>query len=401
MRSVACVAVAALALPACRHAPATVTDGGTSDLAMTTLTDMASSSNAPLWPLAAHDSQRRSLSSLVGPTTPVTLKWSLPMLDGVPDALVDATGTIAEELFPPNGDALINPDSGMVVRSNNQLSVALGFGADGTLFVESSPTQLGALDPTTLMPRWTATVPDHPTTGFSFSSDGAAAFFMGGSQVVAVGVADGSVRWAQPFVIDFTKTPRPGIAVGTDGAVIAVDSTRCIEFDGADGHVRWSVTAAHTINYPPAVGADGAVYLFEGDPGADTFLTALDRADGSVRWNIDLQTPVRSGPPAVGPDGTILIVTPSRYAAFDINANLKWSVPMSSTATYSRPTVDAAGNSFLLIDGGQTIAAFSSTGTPLWTTTTTKRLADGIVIGAGGALYINGYSDQTLYGYAP
>lgn len=319
------------------------------------------------------------------------------MLNGYVVPLLDRTGTIYEQLV--QGDAIIDPSSGTVVGSNGQLWRNFGLGEDGTPYVESSPTQLSALDPATLMPRWSATVPDHPAYAFAMTEG--TIYFMGGSRVVASSTVDGGTQWTQPFAFDITKVPNPGLALAVDGAVVAVDSARCASFDGATGQSRWTVTAAHMINFPPVIGSDGSIYLVEGDGGGELFLTALNSADGSVRWNVDLQTVQRSGPPAVAADGTILMLTPARYGAFGVDGKTKWSVAVNMAAFTSQPTVDAAGNSFIVTDSGNTIAAFAATGAPLWTAPATKPVNGPFVIGNAGMLYVNGASEESLFAYSP
>jgi hypothetical protein len=97
-------------------------------------------------------------------------------------------------------------------------------------------------------------------------------------------------------------------AVGEDGTLYLEgkrDGQNSLGVYSRSGELKWSVPI-DIMDNPPALGRDGAAYLFEILRDSST-LTAFN-GDGSVRWRV-----TNGGeqdywvPPAIGPDGTIYI----------------------------------------------------------------------------------------------
>jgi len=379
-------------------------DGGAGDAADTS--DSGTDGGAPdlagalsLWSMDGHDSHRRAQVAVPGPTRMVSQKWqSSTQVNGYVVPRIDSGGNIFEQFMPPVGIGVLDATNGMVLRSNGQLWTNMVMGKDGTVFLVPTISKLSAVDPMTLSSKWTITLSDAAGMPSAIASDGSI-IVMGSKEVALINPTNGTPHWSQPFPVDVVKNPQVGFALGTDDAVIAVDGTHCASLDPVDGHSRWNVTGAHKINYAPVVGMDGTIYLVEGDGGGEVYLTALNAADGSVRWNVDQMTIQRSGPPAVGSDGTVLMLTPASYQALTPDGTPKWTVPVNAANFSTQPSVDPTGNSYFLADSGKTIVCMSPSGTPLWNAPVQTALNGAIVIGAGGVLLINGAFSENLFAF--
>lgn len=99
--------------------------------------------------------------------------------------------------------------------------------------------------------------------------------------------ADGTQRWKAPLTTEVLSAP----AVGSSVVVVRTGANRLIAFDAASGARRWTYARPN----PPLVlrGAAGLVAtgdtVFAGFPGGR--LTALNAANGSVRWDVSVAAP--------------------------------------------------------------------------------------------------------------
>ena len=71
---------------------------------------------------------------------------------------------------------------------------------------------------------------------------------------------------------------------------------------GAVGNEIWSFKTYHAVQFSPAVGADGTVYVGSGDG----HVYALDPANGNELWSFETGNWVESSP-ALGADGTVYV----------------------------------------------------------------------------------------------
>ncbi|WP_254271642.1 PQQ-binding-like beta-propeller repeat protein [Haloarcula marina] len=221
---------------------------------------------------------------------------------------------------------------------------ALAF-ADGTLAVLTMWRALGF--DTTGSERWRALLDDPDDTvcldaGLAVGSDGDGdplVYVAGCGSTRAFGAPEGTTVWETPDVSTFAPI------TAADGAVY-VPSGSLTALDGADGSVRWTalededgVTAAGVGDETVVVGSDdGMVY-------------ALATADGSERWRTDLGDH-RTQIPTVA-DGVAYVATSvpeddrGQLVALDAaDGRERWRVDTGQALADSRPVL--AGETVLL-----------------------------------------------------
>jgi outer membrane protein assembly factor BamB len=200
--------------------------------------------------------------------------------------------------------------------SAGSLVVGHAVAPDGTVYVSSDN---GTPDFVALAPdgnqKWTLAAEDgvwtHPTVG----PDGAV-YFQTATSLYAVSPA-GKVAWTAPL-------PAPSMAgtASTPGPVIAADGTivvatgEVVAAFAPSGDQKWVRSFAGETFAGAAMGLDGTTYAVaarfsSGTPTGSLRAIALD---GTVRWAVLDGLPALIVPPAIGPDGTLYVGTPSLYA---------------------------------------------------------------------------------------
>lgn len=147
-----------------------------------------------------------------------------------------------------------------------------------------------------------------------------------GSNLVALAVADGRIRWKQPVSAVGrigTPTAAEGLvfaATGLDGGDASVYGVAAI--DAATGASRWRfVSPSKAVVYTPAV-VSGRAYIV----GEDRRVTALDAATGTTIWSTTTEQ-VDEAVPAVA-DGIIYVAgNGGAMNALDATTGaIRWSV---------------------------------------------------------------------------
>jgi outer membrane protein assembly factor BamB len=106
--------------------------------------------------------------------------------------------------------------------------------------------------------------------------------------------------------------------VGPDGTVFVGGTQALTALDPADGSVRWRYDDANAFGTPTAT--DGAVFV-----GSDAGVLALDAGDGSERWRADAPGEVTPNVLAVG-DGAVVVATDGGTRALDrATGEQRWS----------------------------------------------------------------------------
>lgn len=116
-----------------------------------------------------------------------------------------------------------------------------------------------------------------------------------------------------------------------DGFVFAFSPT---------GQVQWQFPIGSNTPGSPALAADGTIYV----PGADG-LYAIN-PNGTLRWRF--AGPDSFSSPAVAADGKIIYASGSLFG-INPNGSLAWQ-SFDGIAPYSAPTIDAAGNIYIIQD---------------------------------------------------
>ena len=138
---------------------------------------------------------------------------------------------------------------------------------------------------------------------------------------------DGRYRWSQaaPSIYDLLLDGEARAFGSYDGQVSAVAT--------ADGALLWQRTVADGGLGQAALTADGGIVVAFG-----TYVGALDRATGSIRWELDLAVPIETSL-AVAPDGTILAADRSgRLLALRGDAGLDPAAPWPTDRADNRRT---------------------------------------------------------------
>ena len=129
------------------------------------------------------------------------------------------------------------------------------------------------------------------------------------------------------------------------------------------GVVKWRFqVSGQYILHPPAVGPDGGVVVAS-STGAVYSLTAA----GALRWVV--QSVGDGGGPSIGADGTVYVASMSTITAIAADGSIKWSYtePSSGQGVIAGPTVGPDGNIYVISDyGGLGAFALSPAGQLLW-----------------------------------
>ncbi|HKQ96503.1 MAG TPA: PQQ-binding-like beta-propeller repeat protein [Candidatus Polarisedimenticolia bacterium] len=212
-------------------------------------------------------------------------------------------------------------------RSGRLLIQGAGFGDDP---VNGEVTIAGL---TAFVTRWsdlsiTAYVPEAASLG-----PAAVSVEVGGGRSndvpldVIARASQGRVQWRFQVDSDYILQ-RP--AVGPDGTVVVADSSGWVYALSPEGGLKW-IHRAGGVAGPPAIGADGSVFVAAGNQ-----VQGL-APDGTLRWQFtdpDSQGAVAG--PGVGPDGNIYVVNDLfgvGAVSLDPAGRLLWSHPGSPRFT--------------------------------------------------------------------
>jgi hypothetical protein len=145
------------------------------------------------------------------------------------------------------------------------------------------------------------------------------------------------------------------------------------------GSVKWrfQVSGQHVV-HPPAVGPDGGVVVAS-STGDVHSLTA----DGALRWVV--RSVGADGGPSIGPDGTVYVASLHTITAIASDGSTKWTYtePSSGQGVIAGPTVGPDGNIYVISDlGGLGAFALSPAGQLLWSNQGNPTFAENGQLGA-------------------
>ncbi|HEY3782447.1 MAG TPA: PQQ-binding-like beta-propeller repeat protein [Fimbriimonadaceae bacterium] len=250
-------------------------------------------------------------------------------------------------------------------------------GRDGTIYIGSLDFSLYSFNGATGAKNWT-----FPTAGAIYSSptigsDGTVYFGSDDNNVYAVNGTTGAQVWsfATPGPVDSSP------ALGSDGTIYVGSSDgNLYAINPSSGQANWSYNAGGSV-YSLAIGSNGTVYFYSSSGAA----YALNGATGALLWTYNLKTGFQYGAtetyysgPAIGSNGTVYFGTTYQDAFLDSIFNV---VALNGTtgslvfntqigdwqgepAVMSSPSIDAAGNVYVGIDG--TVVSLASNGKELW-----------------------------------
>jgi hypothetical protein len=180
--------------------------------------------------------------------------------------------------------------------------------------------------------------------------------------------------------------PATAIGVGSDGVV----------------HWRFQVRGQYVL-HPPAVGPDGGVVVASSS--GDVYsLTAA----GALRWVVPFVG--SGGGPSIGADGTVYVASGSTVTAIAADGSIRWAFtePSLGQGLIAGPTVGPDGNVYAISDyGGLGAFALSPAGELLWSNPGSPTFAENgqlgvdVVFGAGrlfAAFDERGVAPSTIFG---
>jgi hypothetical protein len=131
----------------------------------------------------------------------------------------------------------------------------------------------------------------------------------------------------------------------------------------SQGVVKWRFqVSGQYVLHPPAVGPDGGVVVAS-STGDVYSLTAA----GALRWVV--RSIGADGGPSIGPDGTVYVASMSTITAIAPDGSIRWTYtePSSGQGVIAGPTVGPDGNVYVISDfGGLGAFALSPAGQLLW-----------------------------------
>lgn len=147
----------------------------------------------------------------------------------------------------------------------------------------------------------------------------------------------------------------------------------------AEATVLWKfqVNGSYVL-HPPAVGPDGGIVVATSI--GDVYLLT---AAGTLRWMVPGVGDY--GPPTIGPDGTVYVASGRKITAISPAGAIKWTFtdPAISQGVMAGPTVGPDGNIYGVMDQGSLGAfALSPAGTLLWSNQGNPVFADRGQLGA-------------------
>ena len=215
--------------------------------------------------------------------------------------------------------------------------------ADGAIYVGSQDGNLYAINPDGSL-RWSfrAGLPiAHAAALDNGGTIYAAASSPETGTVLFALHPDGSLKWRASA---YDESVRASPSIGADGTIYVQTNGTLYAID-TDGAELWS-SSPHLSKSKPTIGADGSIYLtkysdfYEGIERLETLYQL--HANGSYGWRSTLGVVIPHGyitvggefgdgtSPAVGPDGTIYVGTPSTtLVAVNPDGSQQWDVRLS------------------------------------------------------------------------
>ncbi|MBE7499026.1 MAG: PQQ-binding-like beta-propeller repeat protein [Verrucomicrobiales bacterium] len=278
-------------------------------------------------------------------------------------------------VYAGSGDSRVYALNGVTGRkeweylTDGRVYTPLSIGPEGTVYACSDNGTLHALSGATGRKLWQDTVLGHdfPAIGL----DGTVYVVRRGAEqcrVYAVNPTTGQRLWYH--TIDSPRAPAP--ALGADGTVYVSSGVGVYALEGATGQVRWSNAL---VSYaPPAIVPDGTVLVVSGGG------FGLSRDTGQIRWrgsyDVGDWMPRAEATPAIGSDGTA-------YVAVGALGNCRPPEPPSQEPICESFTAAQA------LDG--------VTGQKIWSWKNLGGDATAPAIGPDGTVYVA--SGSTLYAF--
>lgn len=270
------------------------------------------------------------------------------------------------------------------VNVSGEIWGAPAIAADGTVYVASTTGLAAFARDGALRWRVQGDFRASPTIG----PDGT--LYVGAFDRVFRAIApDGTVRWSSR-----TGSSLLGAAAvaSTGGTVYATSyDGHLYAWDGVTGALvfRHASDARAPLRGSPAIGADGAVFFGSGD-----FFTSDGRLyavepDGRRRFAYETGASHVTGAPAVGPDGTVLVLDGRGllHAIDERTGTRRWALDLGAEAAYAGVAIGADGTLYMGTTDGR-LHAVTSSGRRRWSTSLGGRIESTPVVDASGTIFV-------------
>lgn len=234
-----------------------------------------------------------------------TLKWR-HQLNGTID---NAAPAVARDgtIFVGTTDGRMtsfHPDGSVLWQRTvapGSLAVSPAIGIDGTIYTHGADGAVYALDPRTGAQRWRTAVGANTFASPVVGRDGT--IYQSTLDSVYALRPDGTLKWRTSVGSDSFATP----AIDDQGNVYVTTYTgsQLISLSPT-GTIRWRYIGASAglTSGSPVLSADGSAAYFGAN---DRNVYAVNTADGSLRWRVDIGATILAATPAIDAEGTLYI----------------------------------------------------------------------------------------------
>jgi len=277
-------------------------------------------------------------------------------------------------------------------------------GSDGTLYVGSSDKKVYALDGKSGVKNWEFETGDEVLSSPAIGSDGTVYVGSGDKKVYALNGKTGAKNWEFDTKDEVYCSPSIGvdgtIYIGSHGEYSTGSGkyTRTPKFyalDGKTGVKKWGIKMEGS-SASSAIGPDGTIYV--GSDGEYSHISeeynklpkfyALDGATGAKKWEFESPGGEWS-PPAIGADGTVYVgagdgLSGRFYALDGKTGTKKWGFSTGWQVSAS-PVIGADSTVYVVSNEGKVYALNGKTGVKKWES---KKGVGSPAIGFDGTVYV-------------
>lgn len=305
--------------------------------------------------------------------------------------------------------AVSTPTRGRQAWSTELLGRIMGptaIGPDGTLYVSTDYEHLYAVNPDGTQ-RWRYTVPQGVLSAPMVAPNGTIYISVAGSFIGLPGAIhainpDGTRRWARDV-----NNPS-AVVLGTGGRVYYSAFTVSAGPSGINFFGGWTALDeagnavggggfGDAVSYPPAVAANGDVYVMDGSGEMRAF-----SPDGQQRWSISPASSLAeaAAAPVIGANQKIYFAdTTGRTYAVSPQGQLLWTRQSPDQQTRSTMTVGADGALYIGAYDSKLYAVNDQDGSTLWSVGT-YGTSYTPAVGADGTIYVTSFGGA-VSAYSP
>ena len=255
---------------------------------------------------------------------------------------------VSNPVFSPDGKTVYIPTStpnghlfavdvikGSVKWVSQISSVTYGggalVGADGTIYQCGTDTKVYAINPQDGSQKWACTVDGVIGAFPALSTNGILYCATNSGTLYAIDTTTGSVAWSKTME---TGVVSSAIVVDASGNIYVGTNAAIYKFD-ASGNKQWKTSGIKVTERGAfAMDANGATLY--ATQKASAGLSAIDMANGNIKWTYANAGGGDAYLPIVGPDGTIYFNDKDGLKIYAVNqaGTLKWEKSVGAALTY-------------------------------------------------------------------